>query len=100
MIRHRYYIGTLTRDGASVSDEQRAKVKAQLCEVYGGYTVYATSGAWSDHGTVKVEPSEVYEELADRRPVDPANLAALLATLASQTCVLWTEETVNGGFAP
>ena len=124
MIRHRYYVGTVTKgllDTCSrcesppynydetcpecddrarpVSDEQRTKLRETLCEVYGGYTVYAAVGAWRDGVVVKLEPSEVYEGLSPSRLVDPQALAQLLATIAEQSTVLWTEETVTGGFS-
>ena len=99
MIRHRYYVGTVTGEGLPVSDEQRTKLRETLCEVYGGYTVYAATGAWRNGAVVKLESSEVYEGLSPSRPVDPQALAQLLATIAEQSTVLWTEETVTGGFS-
>ena len=100
MIRHRYYVGTVTKDGLPVSDEQRAKLRKTLCDMYNGYTVYRVGGAWRDvWGTIKVEQSEVYEGLAPRPDVDPQALAMLLAQLAEQSTVLWTKEKVTGGFS-
>ena len=99
MIRHRYYVGTMTKDGLPVSDEQRTKLQETLCEVYGGWTMYAATGAWRDGAMVTLEPSEVYEGLSPSRPVDPQALAQRLATITEQSTVLWTEETVTGGFS-
>lgn len=100
MIRHRYYIGTLTRDGLAVSVDAWSKIADALVDVYGGYTRYNEVGAWRDAtGHVVREPSVIVEGISDLAPVIPAHFAKLLATIAEQSAVLWTEETIKGGFA-
>lgn len=99
MIHHRYYVGTETRHGHPVTPEAQDKVAGELVAAYGGYTLYTAAGAWrNDAGVVVSETTCVFECVNADKVVNPAAMAALLANLAEQATVLWTETTVKGGF--
>ena len=99
MIRHRYYVGTLTQDGRPVPAVSVDACADLLLKVYGGYTLFHARGAWSDKGEIKREPSRVYECLFETGDHDVRGLARELAKLADQFTVLWTTEEVGGGYS-
>ena len=106
MIRHRYYVGTLTQDGEHPVPVASVNACADLLiKVYGGYTLFHTRGAWkspwkSDEEAIKRELTRVYECLEDGGDeIDDRMIAQDLARLADQSTVLWTVEVVKGGFS-
>ena len=100
MIRHRYYVGTVTQDGRPVPAVSVDACADLLIKVYGGYSLFHARGAWSDKGEIKREPSRVYECLEDGGDeIDVKGIARDLAQFADQTTVLWTAEVVEGGFS-
>ena len=98
MPRTRYYVGMTTRGGRPVSAEQQDKLARAVVNAYdGGCTIYDAVGYWRG---VR-ENTKVYEVLHDYPNADagPRALSSVLARIAEQTTVLWTQETVNGGFS-
>lgn len=97
MIRVRYYVGKVTQHGQPVPVESLEKVISTVADSYGGgCTVYNAVGYWQGER----EDSMVVEALGRLdNDTDPDALATELAVLADQSAVLWTVETVEGGFA-
>ena len=95
MTRTRYYVGLVTQNGHAVSEATQDKLCQFVADTHGGgCTAYHAVGYWQGAR----ESSLVIEVLGDN--VSPEVVTAELAALANQTCVLWTREQVEGGFAP
>ena len=94
MIRLRWYVGLSAGDGRPVTHAEQASCLDAIGGIYGGCTVYQTRGVWK--GTV--EDSLVYEVVTEELGCAPEILAEGLQTLARQSSVLWTRESVEGGF--
>ena len=93
MTRLRFYVGLHGPHRELVSHKSGQNY---LTDAYDGYTATHASGVWQ--GTR--EPSVVYEVLSER-PVTHAEAeadAAFLRDLCKQQSVLYTIETVDGGF--
>ena len=93
MIRLRWYVGLSTSSGPVTPAEQASCLDA-IGGIYGGCTVYKACGVWK--GTR--EDSLVYEVLTEELGCWPETLAEGLQKLARQSSVLWTRESVEGGF--
>lgn len=98
MTRHHYYVGTRDQNGDRVPMVQWDEIDNFLLATYGGFTRYEAMGAWLDAPLSVYEPSMVYEGIT-KHATDPRIVASRLATLAHQSAVLWTEESLNVGFA-
>ena len=93
MTRLRFYVGLHGSRGVLVS---HTDAQDYLIDVFSAYTATPASGAWK--GTR--EPSVVYEILSERPvSIDEAEIGAkTLRVLCQQESVLYTVETVPGGF--
>ena len=93
MTRLRFYIGLHGPHGVLVSHED---AQDYIIDVYGAYTAIHANGAWRGER----EPSVVYEILSERPVlIGEAEVdAKALRTLCQQESVLYTVETVPGGF--
>lgn len=96
MIRLRWYIGLTSASGTPVTGEEQAECAQAVEVVYSGCTVYRTLGLWRGHW----EDSLVLEVLTKKSAGKPIILAGMLQRLARQSSVLWTRESVEGGFTP
>ena len=94
MIRLRWYIGLTSASGTPVTGAEQAECAQAVGVVYSGCTVYRTLGLWCGHW----EDSLVLEVLTEEPVKAPAILAGELQHIARQSSVLWTRESVEGGF--
>ena len=94
MTRLRFYVGTQDATGRSVT---HAPARTYLMKRFGGYTAFHGQGGWRDAADNWLrEPTTVYEILGEVR--NPAEVALALRDLCRQQSVLYTAETVEGGF--
>ena len=97
MTRHRFYVGTQGNGGAVRHD----LAEAYLVATYGGFSAYRVEGAWRDglHSPTIREESIVYECVTDESICpSPEYVAKTLRDYADQQYVLYTVETVQGGY--
>ena len=96
MIRARFYIGTTTRDGLPVKAEAWHTIEGLAIAEYGGFTMTEALGGWKDDdGRIIREPSRVYETCGH---CNAKEFAEQCRNIAEQSSVLYTVETVEGGF--
>ena len=102
MTRETFYVGARDKHVNIVSETAWDDVDRFLVIRYDGFTRFYAYGAWrAPDGHILTEPSRVYVVLHDRPGYLAIDTAGMLATMANQTCVLWTvDENVTGGFAP
>ena len=90
MIRLRFYIGQLDKQGISVPWARFDAVEDLLKDTFEGFTVYSAEGVWKGKG----EPTRVYEILTSYKHTG-RGIASKCAEICNQDTVLLTTEEVE-----